>query len=546
MKRLFTTLFIAALSLCAMAQLNIWYNGVIVYQRQYAQIDSITFGLPQTTPDPEGNALSPEEAKDYLMTVAKKMVNQFNTADQKAAIDLADGLFVKYKNYEWDGFETYYEEKFDYFFRMPRYMNAVINGEANPADLDRTWLISFKETSAIFEADETTHTWKYLGPSSDNSLIMRCKDRNGVMCEAKIWGEGQTHEYEYTWQMYRWEERYVYAGEGTILFDYRGWGYYDGENRDFYRTDDGRWYYYDYYSGEQIFVNIDDIQILEARDNNWNWYNYDHENNRWYTYKWEKTPDGKRTIHCVLPDKVAMTLKHGTNEIIRLEFEQEMVKNDHAYFSLFAKLANLSWTVDAKVNSTYGSGAFAFSYGNQPFFSIAVNLPLYELIDKKDNQTYEDWIEEYGDRYDELLKKIGEGDAIVDLFGQVQLKAHVNHFGYAYRDYMKWDDQYGHMRTKESVKAFCSIFNDNSTNGIYFNNDVKQAEVRVITAYDEIDESYSPEPVLYFPADGTSYGFEQYFNRKPFTDLQYMVEDLINTYIQTSPSLFDEVGTVEF
>jgi hypothetical protein len=96
------------------------------------------------------------------------------------------------------------------------------------------------------------------------------------------------------------------------------------------------------------------------------------------------------------------------------------------------------------------------------------------------------------------------------------------------------------------VQQFCSIFNENSTNGIYFNSDVKQAELRVIAAYDEIEEWYNPEPVLFFPSDGTSYGFEQYFNRKPFTDLQYMLEDIINAYIQTSQSLFDEVGTVEF
>ena len=56
---------------------------------------------------------------------------------------------------------------------------------------------------------------------------------------------------------------------------------------------------------------------------------------------------------------------------------------------------------------------------------------------------------------------------------------------------------------------------------------------------------YFPEGVLYFPEDKTTYGFDQYFDRKPFTDLQYTVEDLANKYIQLSKYLYDEVGTVE-
>ena len=552
MKRVFTSILVVALSMCAMAQLNIWYNGAIVYQRDYAQIDSITFGLPQTNPnpDPEGETLTPEETKEYLMSVAKKMVNQFNTADQKAVIELADALYQKYRRYDWDAFEEYGEERYEPFFRMPRSMNAIIRGEASPAELDKTWIIGFKEESAIFEADEATHSWKYVGPSSDNSLIMRCKDQNGVMCEAKCWGEGQTHEYEYTWEKYHWVAPKIYASESISFSDYNGWGYYDGDWRSFYMDNSGSWYYYDSSTDEYIYVSMSDIETIEAYGSDGRWYYYDKETRKWYYNDWEndyKVSDGKRTIKVKLPDKVFFTFKQGSNELIRCEFSQEMQKNDHAYFSMYAKLANLSWTVDAKVNSTHGSGAFAFKYGNQPFLSVAVELPMYELIGKEDGQTYEDWIEEYGDRYDELFKKIGEGDAIVDLFGEVQLKAHVNHFGYAYRDYMKWDEDenWENRHSKKIVQQFCSIFNDNSTNGIYFNSDVKQAELRVIAAYDEIDEYYYAEPVLYFPADGTSYGFEQYFNRKPFTDLQYMVEDLINAYIQTSPSLFDEVGTVD-
>ena len=55
MKRIFSTLFVVLMTcFCAMAQLNIWYNGSIVYQRDYTKIDSITFTIQDVTP-PSGD-----------------------------------------------------------------------------------------------------------------------------------------------------------------------------------------------------------------------------------------------------------------------------------------------------------------------------------------------------------------------------------------------------------------------------------------------------------------------------------------------------------
>lgn len=549
MKKVFTILFLGILSVSTMSQLRVWHDGRVIFQCEYALIDSVTFGMPSTPdPNPGGESMTPEETKEHLMDVAKRMLNQFNTADQKEAIDLADGLYVKYRDYSWRVFEDQYDDRFDDFFRHGvSYIRRVARGESSPTDLDQIIIFGFKEESAIFEADEATHSWKYLGSSPDNSFIMRCKDKNGVLCEAKTWGEGNTHTYEYSWDAYHWEVPQVYVEDITIDW-YYGYGYYDGQYRDFYKDETGGWYYYN--NDERVYVAESDIEHIEGTTDG-KYYYWDSEARRWYYNDYDnehKVSDGKRTIKVVLPDKIYMTLKQGNNEIFRLEVSQEMLKNDHAYFSIFGKLANLSWTSDIRINSTHGSAAFAFIYGGKQFFNIAANLPMYELIGKEDNQSYEDWIEQYEDRYDELFKKIGSADAIVDLFGEVQIKANINNFGYAYRDYMKWDeaDNHDNRHTKAMVQQFCSIFNENSTNGIYFNSDVKQAELRVIAAYDEIEEWYNPEPVLFFPSDGTSYGFEQYFNRKPFTDLQYMLEDIINAYIQTSQSLFDEVGTVEF
>jgi len=561
MKRVFTTMLVSMFCYCAFAQLSIWYNGQVVYSRAYAEIDSITFGLAGTTPStpttpPDGSVYTPEQTKNKLMDVAKRMVETFNTDDQKAVIDLADQLFVKYQEYKWEEVGDHFADRYEPIFRMPQYMKGVVQGKHAPASTDVLLAVSFSDESAIFEADDATRTWKYKGKSSDNSMILRCKDKNGNTVEAKVWGEGTAKTYEYTWNEYDYPKVYMTPGNDFTFDGY--YGKYNGRKHYFYKTENG-WYYWDNISDKQVYINdiseITDITqawgYTEDANGNTRYYSlYKDDAGKWYYKDYEKGETeylGKSTVKATLPQKIHFTLKQGSTTLSQFDFEQEMVKNDHANFSFNCKLANLSWNVDTKINSTYATAAFEFYYGTKRFLRAAANLPMYKLIGIEEGQSYEDWIKEYGDRYEEVLKSIGEADCAVDLFGEVQIKGHINNFGYAYRDYMAWDKEYGRFNSKTSVQKYCSIFNDNMTTGIYYNNDVKQAELRVITNYDERYDEYEPEAVLYFPMDKTSYGFEQYFDRKPFTsDLKYMVEDLVNKYIQTSPSLYDEVGTVEF
>ena len=117
MKRFFTTLWIALAATTMMAQMQIWYNGAIVYERDYKMIDSVTFALPHNEGgEGEGDALSPEGTKEKLMEIAKKMVNTFQTNDQRDFIEIADACYTKYENYSWEGFEDYFESTYDPVF----------------------------------------------------------------------------------------------------------------------------------------------------------------------------------------------------------------------------------------------------------------------------------------------------------------------------------------------------------------------------------------------------------------------------------------------
>jgi hypothetical protein len=484
MKRIFTTLWIALAATTMMAQMQIWYNGSIVYQRDYNMIDSVTFAMKHQGGG-EGEVLSAEETKEKLMEIAKKMVNTFQTNDQRDFIEITDACFTKYKDYSWEGFEDYFESAYDAVFDDGRYyapespnpiapyvgmmyrVARVAEGKAAPTNIN--YIFSFEQDNFIFEADDRNKKWNYLGKSSDNSAVIRFKDAQGRACELKAWPEGAVKTYSYTWTA----------------------------------------------NGQQ------------------------------------------HTLGVKMPAKVYVRLTCAGVQRAQFSLTQELQKNDHAYLTFDVNLVNLTWKIDTKINSTHGSFAFDMKYGDQPYLSAAVNLPLYELIGKRDDQSYDDWVQQYADRYDELIKKIGAADGILDILGQMQIKVQTDNVGYAYRDFMNWDSKYNNYygygygygydyNSRERISAFCLCFNDNNKNGIYFNSDVKQAEVRLQPLYNEAYNYYEAEGVLYFPADQTTYGFEEYFVRKPFTDLQYMVEDMINKYIKLSQNLYDEVGYVTF
>ena len=81
--------------------------------------------------------LSPDEQKNLLVEVGEELINTFNPADQKKAVDLADNLYHKYLNYDWDAIEEefweeyddIYSSEFESFFGMPKRIINVINGK---------------------------------------------------------------------------------------------------------------------------------------------------------------------------------------------------------------------------------------------------------------------------------------------------------------------------------------------------------------------------------------------------------------------------------
>lgn len=246
-------------------------------------------------------------------------------------------------------------------------------------------------------------------------------------------------------------------------------------------------------------------------------------------------------VSIVVPKKVLFTLVMDQTELIRVELEQDIDLSNHVTLSVQANVANLSWTADTKLTLNSASAASALKKGKETLYSIGIDLPKCKLIGKEDNQTYEEWLMEYGRRYEELIGQIGQADAILNVMGEVQAKLKVKNVGQFYNDIQDFAENAGSSE-KENCDKFCKLINESQDNGIYYNNNIKQAELRLQTRVIEYSGGayYTPEAVIYFPADGTTYSIEEYFTRAPFTEMVQSFYGLIQTYSNYYGELFAE------
>ncbi len=444
--------------------------------------------------------LTAEETTERLSSTAQQIINTFNTEDQRATIEFAEPFVYELINYsyDWAAFEEYFDGRYDAIWAMPRYALDVARGKSLASQAS-DFIFSFKNESVTFEADDVTKTWVCKGPNSDNS-IQFIYTVNGKKCIAKLWGEGKITTHTVNVQ---WDE------------------YVDG--------------YYDETTNE--------------------WINNYETKSKTYTAE--------------IPERIIFTLSDGTTEYIRVIVSVELKKNESLYYSIEGKVANLAWKSSAKVTSTNAACAMSFNYGAKNLFAIEGTIPSYVVLNKEDNQTWEEWIELYGEQYEELLKKAGSVSAKAYLLDQAQIIAKVdkpNNFYTAYRD---WDNQYYHWEEDkqwweqshyqlDANLALADVYNNNSYLGIYYNSDIEQARVKVEARefsesqpdYNDPDGYWSDDymtwlgdyiyytyydviPVLYFPKDGTTYEFEQYYNsnKDTFESLLNPIKTLINQYI---------------
>ncbi len=491
--------------------------------------------------------LNSTDSKDYLVETGKQLLNTFNTADQKAAVDLCNGLYKKYESYNWDDIEnqieTDYHSQFEPFFGMPRRMAQVAAGEQLPTATDKTILFSLAAMGRLFEMDDANKTIK-ITRTNDATARLLFKDADGTQCEVKLWGEGKETEIAYTYEEYSYKDQYDQNGNCT--------GYervYEGKRTIKVQAP----------ATIKMYLKQGSNTIIS------------------FTFNWDSN------------------LKDYFNESLALQVVNITVSEDAEVSTASAKAA---FAVNYG-ETTLLSGAVSLPKYELIEWSNGGNIT---------EANGEEWIAKYEQRYEYLLGKLGAGETKLNVLDRVHVVGQMTDGAALYDAAVAWDKKYDAddissrtytykytyeteygteyrtgtdeyypyweraCHTLTAQKEYCSIYDKYLSCALYYGNneEEKQAELKLQPC--EHKDSYEPweytnrynygysdfsvnfpinyvtyevEPVLYFPKDQTTYAFETYFDGKTFNSLVYMAEDLVNKYIDLLDPDFG-IGHVKF
>lgn len=470
---------------------------------------------PVEKEDPNGQdttgveLMTADQQKEYLYNAGKAFIETFNANDQKEAIDFAEGVYRRYEEFDWDQInDDFYNE-----FTNGRY-KAIFSMPRRIAQI--------AAGQRMPSVEDATYMFSLAGEGTTFTFNDRTKtidiERNNT-ADAIV----------------------NFKDENGTACQLRIWG--EGAETEYSYTYNEYEWVCDDYNAEYDYCNNGHRELV-----------------------------GTKTISAKIPATLRMTLKQGEKEIIGFTMSLETKKNDHLYLSYNIQVVNMTVTFDTKVNSTNAAIAFNYTYGSTPLLTASVNLPKYELIDKQDKQTWEEWLELYEERYERLLGQVGAGEAKLDIMGKLQVKATVSDFSLLYDGYMAWDKKYDNENysdyehrynynngydnevgyyyawwempkySLEAQEAKCELYNKYCNAAVYYGNDIEQAKLKLQPYSQKGTENlyngdriqytyYDIEYVCYFPKDETSYSFEDYFTSNKFKALVDMVEDLVNSYI---------------
>ena len=152
--------------------------------------------------NPENTELSSDEQKQKLMDVATEFIGVFNTADQKEAVEAFDWIVDHYMDYYWDPVGEHYEGVLDDIMAAAA-RSARLLSEGNFTANAAMEIYSFPKFTGIFEANDDTYSWEYVG-ESDN-ITLRCTDKNGKPVEAVLTASGEEMNFEYEYWEYNYD-----------------------------------------------------------------------------------------------------------------------------------------------------------------------------------------------------------------------------------------------------------------------------------------------------------------------------------------------------
>lgn len=546
----------ALFSAMLFSQVVLTRGGRVLYDVALEDVDSITF-----VTDDQGELLetmSPTEQKDKMLSVATEFVEMFKPKEQRDLIELISYFFNKYGNYDWSPVYGHYEEELPFLRQLARGVRTLI-------EEDITYNLAlevydFPRFTGIFEADDKEQIWKYLGESEN--IELRFLNVEGDSCSIILAGQGEAVEVEFEYEtdsvvskVWIEDEGYVdyvlvYVNE-RINFDYQvSISHYD-ENGD--------------YLFSQTYETGD---VIPAH------YEYQWKvTNGYYDCVYYKQPN-----KVVVPSNIKFSLVEVGTEHIALEMNIDIEKSSYVKYDMTLRFANITFVNNFSVSPKDAFMDIDVKIGNKPLISAKASLPAAVLLDGSDKEAVLAWLDKYKESdVENPFERIRTGffTAEFDIVNKMQLKAYSTDLVNFYHGFDKLNDYYFEKSGEEYSsrydynKSFADWYNKNMQIGVYYNTPVQQAELQMDvvllgtitynaaasdeTASDAFDPMYNKarkekvydtQFVLYFPQNGTTYQFEDYFTEVAFGSLADMIKNLAENYEKIAK--YNKIEPTEF
>ena len=435
---------------------------------------------------------SAEEQKTKLQDIALELMGKFNPNDQKKAVELAEYLGALYEDYEWDfsEVEDHYKDEYEFLNRVNRNVRNVVQGDVTSnfaTDLfkkaagENKEVYKFANINAEWEADETTHTWKYKGKGK-GGLVLKFKGPNNSACEAKLSGVDGDITYSGTYEACDYETEDENGGHGhkTVAIEV-----VIPKNINFYIKEGNI---------EHFSLNMN-FDIKKS----------DHLNFDFITKITNLTIAGgvkisKNTASC------AYLVKLGNESLIQ-------VVGDLKNCGLVDKASYQDWEDWFEM---YGEmiDAREFQFGSAVAQVDILGGKLTIKTTTTDGTQFQKDCDRLKDKYSYTEGK--------QWWEEYYYQAPYNNdWANLLNKFMSVDMYYGDSKSAQAKMKWEASYNDEDV----WNNKTQTYEMHQLWDY---------APMVYFPSDSTTYNFEKYFTEKSFNRLINSAESFINSYIRLS------------
>lgn len=427
--------------------------------------------------EPEAEVLTPAKQKEKISKVGDDFVAQFNSTDFSSLLKLIDECSHKFEDYEWDAYE---DNILDEEIFIGKLSNIVTEAQAGmPVNMD-AYIFAMDRISAKYEANDKTQSWT-VTETNDGKLTIIFTNLSGEKCEIIV---------------------------STSAESYDLTSYYED---------------YEYNSYE------------------------------------DKSTTTAQPFQVIVPESINITIKEGDYEHMNATCNINLEKNKLFNLEWTAQIASLKFYVKADINNKSAEATYSISQHNQNLLTMTAAAPSCSLLGKKDSDSMEEWINEYYEAFENQKTIFGNLTTVCNVMNRIQVIGSCNDPMSIISDFDELYDEYDYDERQFNIKA-SEVLNDAMNFNLYYSSDVKQASLKWdVTSrereyydyvceekydsyydywYEDCEEVYTTKtvydysPVIYFPAENTTYSFEEYFTSDIYSGLLEQVEDLCNSYVK--------------